>query len=108
MITARTEQADFDFLVPTRKELMRPEEVSASLDRSKDFVYDLVIEGKLESHRQGSKERTFLRVTRRSVVLYHLETASYEPADFARRLADLAKTLSPAMRRQLAQQLLES
>lgn len=89
-----------------QSDLLKPLEAAAELRRSRDFVYDLIIEGKLEAHSQGSRTRQFLRITRRSVALYHLETSNRPPDDLFDQVKALAATLSPRRRRELANRLL--
>lgn len=88
------EQSAFDFLVPYRKPLLRPDEAATCLGRSVDFVYDMLDEGKLESHAPKNREVRRYTITRRSVVLLLAETATYDPEHFTTRAEALLETLS--------------
>lgn len=92
------ENGEYDFLIPTRKPLMRMDEVCDVLRRSSGFVRHLVENGRLEVHRDSARgERPSNIITRRSVVLYLAETSDYDPAYMVMRIEVVMKTLkSPA------------
>jgi len=89
------EQLDkFEFLLPYAKALLRPDEAADCLGYKRDFIYTLILEGKLEAHSDADRDRPSYRVTRRSVLARLAATAQYEPDDFLDVLESLIKTLS--------------
>jgi hypothetical protein len=84
----------FEFLLPYAKALLRPDEASDCLDLSRNHIYSLILEGKLEAHADSERERLTYRITRRSVLARLAKTAQYEPDDFLEVLETLIKTLS--------------
>lgn len=82
-IAAQIDQGLFDFLVPYRKPTLQPNEAARCLgEKSKDFVYDLIHTGKLESvgmEAKGTREGYI--VTRRSLLLYLVKRAHFDPTD---------------------------
>jgi hypothetical protein len=101
---AAVEAGEYDFLIPTRKPLMRTDEVAVAIHRSLNFVRALIDDGRLESHQDSATgNRNTNIVTRRSVVLYLAETADYDPAYIVMRLEVIMKTLkAPALERLIA------
>lgn len=82
-VVAQLDQGLFDFLVPFRKPSLLPAEAARCLNKSPDFVRDLIQLGKLEAIPMAAKgEREVYIVTRRSVLLYLVERAQFDPADF--------------------------
>lgn len=98
------EAGEYDFLIPTRKPLMRTDEVAGAIHRGLDFVRDLVGEGRLEAHRDSARgARNTNIITRRSVVLYLAETSDYDPAYLIMRMEVILKTFqAPALDRVIA------
>lgn len=99
---AAVEAGEYDFLIPTRKPLMRTDEVASALHRSQTFVRDLGDLGKLEVHSSSAKTdgRPSSTYTRRSLVLYLAETSNYDPAFIVMRIEVVLKTLkAPALQR---------
>jgi hypothetical protein len=91
---AAVENGEYDFLIPTRKPLMRTDEVASAIHRSLGFVRALIEDGRLETHKDSAKgERLTNSVTRRSVILYLAETADYDPAYLVMRVEVVMKTL---------------
>jgi hypothetical protein len=101
---AAVEAGEYDFLIPTRKPLMRTDEVAIAIHRSLDFVRALIEDGRLEAHRDSATgKRNTSIVTRRSVVLYLAETSDYDPAFIVMRIEVVMKTLKlPALDRVIA------
>lgn len=95
---------DYDFLIPTRKPLMRIDEVCDSLRRSSGFVRALIDDGRLERHKDSATgERPSNTVTRRSLILHLAETSDYDPAYIVMRVEVVMKTLTgPALNRIIA------
>jgi hypothetical protein len=89
------QQHEFDFLVPTQKELLRPDEVARILSQSEDFVYRLRDEGRLECHSHPAREVKRFRVTRRSLLAYLVESAEYISAHHTDRLLACLRRLPP-------------
>jgi len=98
-VAAQIEQGLFDFLVPYRKPSLQPNEAAKCLgERSKDFVYDLIALGKLESVSMEARgKRPSYIVTRRSVLLYLVSRAQFDPADFQLCVRSLLETFDRAL-----------
>lgn len=79
-------QTTWDWLVPTTKELLRPDEVATFLGRKETFVYELIDEGKLEAFEPTDREVKRKQITRRSVLLVLTEQATSSPELFYERL----------------------
>ena len=90
------DQGHFDFLVPYRTPLLRPDQVAASLERSRRFVYRLYQEGTLEGHGVPGRDVERLRITKRSTLIYLAESANYKPGDMVDRMAEVAASLTAA------------
>lgn len=94
---AAVENGEYDFLIPTRKPLMRADEAASAIHRSTDFVRALIEDGRLEAHKDSATgKRNTNIVTRRSVVLYLAETSDYDPAYAVMRVEVVMKTFTPA------------
>jgi hypothetical protein len=95
------ENGEYDFLIPTRKPLMRMDEVCDAIRRSPNFVRALMDNGRLEAHRDSAKgDRLSSLITRRSVILYLAETSGYDTAFIVMRIEVVMKTLrAPALDR---------
>jgi hypothetical protein len=101
---AAVERGEYDFLIPTRKPIMRMDEVASAIGRSIAFVRALIDDSRLEAHRDSAKgDRPTNLVTRRSVVLYLAETANYDPTYVVMRIEVVMKTLTaPGLNRLIA------
>ncbi|MCA1659013.1 MAG: hypothetical protein LC642_00505 [Verrucomicrobiaceae bacterium] len=101
---AAVEAGEYDFLIPTRKAIMRPDEVANAIGRSLPFVRSLIEAGRLEAHQDSAKgSRESNTITRRSVILYLAETSNYDPAFIVMRVEVVMKTLKqPALNRLIA------
>jgi len=82
-------QPSFDWLIPTTKELLRPEECARYLDRSLDFVDAMIDEGKLEWMAPTGRKVERKRITRRSLLLLILEQFRADPELWFERYAAL-------------------
>lgn len=91
-----SQQHEFDWLIPTSKELLNPEEVARILNQSVDFVYKLRDEGRLECHSHPDRIIKRFQATRRSLLLYLVESAEYKSSDLTDRLLRVLKKLAPA------------
>lgn len=93
-VAAQIDQGFFDFLVPYRKPMLQPNEAAKCFgEKSKDFVYDLIATGNLESVSMKAKgTRPSYIVTRRSVLLYLVSRAQFDPADFLLCVRSLLET----------------
>lgn len=89
-------QSSWDWLVPTTKDLLRPDEVATYLGRKLDFVYALIDEGKLEAFEPTDREVKRKVITRRSVLLVLAEQARSNPAHFSERVLSLLPHLDSA------------
>jgi hypothetical protein len=100
---AAVESGEYDFLVPTRKALMRTDEVASVLHRSSEFVRRLGEAGKLEGHIGTPDGRSTSVYTRRSVIMHLVETGNYDPAFMVMRVEAVLKTFkTPALDRIIA------
>ena len=103
---AEAQQSQFDFILGVcSRELFRVDEVAKRLGVSVDYVYDLIASGDLETHRKPGRERSSQLITRRSVLKWLAESATYRPADFVASLADLANTLTEGERTELRRRI---
>jgi hypothetical protein len=111
---AAVEQGLFDFLVPFRSLLLRPDQAAQCLRGEKNtttlrgrvradsrhhalsYVYALRQEGKLECIAPTGREKERFMVTRRSVLLLLAEQSNFEPSDFDTRLEALLPSLTRA------------
>lgn len=91
-----SQQDEFDWLVPTSKELLRSDEIARILNQSEDFVYQLRQEGRLECHSHPDRKVKRFRATRRSLLIYLAESAEYHNADRDDRILKILPHLSPA------------
>src|SRR5579884_1946366 len=95
-VEAAAKHGEYDFLLPYAKPLYRTDEVAACIDRDPAFVRALIESGRLEAHRDSALgARKSNRVTRRSVLLYLVETANYETIYSVVRIEGVLKTFAP-------------
>lgn len=87
------DQQSFDWLVPTTKNLLRPDEVARYLGRGETFVYDLIDEGKLEAFEPTDREVKRKVISRRSLILVLAEQARTNPALFMERVLAILEHL---------------
>ena len=78
-------QTTWDWLVPTTKDLLRPDEVARFLGRKETFVYELIEAGKLEAFEPTDREVKRKVITRRSLLLVLAEQARSHPDNFIER-----------------------
>jgi hypothetical protein len=97
-------RGDFDFLLPFQKPLWRTDEVADVIGRSIAYVRALIEEGRLEAHQDSAfGERKTNLVTRRSVLLYQVSIANYDPAFHVIGIEALLKRCNaPALERIIA------
>lgn len=97
-------RGDFDFLLPFQKPLWRTDEVADVIGRSTQFVRELIDDGRLEAHQDSAYgERKTNLVTRRSVLLYQVSIANYDPSLHIIAIEVLLKRLNaPALDRLIA------
>jgi hypothetical protein len=86
----------FEFLcVEGVPRLLTTTEAGKCMGRSRGYAIALIEGGELEAHRDTARgTRPSARVTSRSVLLYLLKTAEYEPAKLADGIVALLRTLS--------------
>lgn len=101
---------DFDSLLGSYRNrgLLNVPEVMAVLRRRKDFVYELIEEGKLDAHSVDERERFHRVVTARSVALHLAETALYQGGAYQARVRDLFATWTPEHRRWAIEELIRA
>lgn len=88
------QQAEFEWLIPVGRPLLRIDEVCSILRIEKTAVYELVESGELEAHQNGPGG--VYRITRRSVLAHLVRTALYRPIDFVDVVARLIRAMPPA------------
>lgn len=79
----------FEYLFPKGKEWFSPKEVGAIIGRSDQFVRNIFHCGKLLGHHttpngelvSGDEKRVYMRIHKRMIMLYLMETANYD-SDF--------------------------
>jgi hypothetical protein len=84
--------------------LLRRDHVEDFLGYKKDHVYGLAEAGELEVHRKEGI-RTVMRITRRSVVVHFIATATYFDDGFINELVAVGATFTPALRTLAVQRL---
>jgi hypothetical protein len=85
----------FDFLMPYKKSLFTTPEVCKVICRGRDYVRELIAQGRLESHADSAfGQQKSNTVTRRSVLVYLARTAQYDPSHFLDSIIDLLGTLT--------------
>lgn len=90
-------RAEWDLLLPVARNLYRTDEVGRAIGRSTYFVRELIDSGRLEAHRDSAEgTRHTNLVTKRSVLLYLITTANYDPAYFIIRIEATLTKASPA------------
>jgi hypothetical protein len=109
---ANSDQHEFDFLMPygPSRALLNPREAARCLDRTEEFVYGLISEGKLEALAPTDREKRRYKITRRSVLAVLAEQALFEPENYLQRVLAVLRTLNTradiqAALHQLSQQL---
>jgi excisionase family DNA binding protein len=88
-----SDQLEWDWMVPTTKNLLRPDEAARYLGRSIDFIYGLIDEGELEAFAPLNREVERKVITRRSVVLYLARSAKSHPTMIEERAIAFLRTL---------------
>jgi predicted DNA-binding transcriptional regulator AlpA len=91
----------FDHLLERMPILMRVDQVSAAIGWKRSTIYALCEEGLLQYHTLPGRERETKLITRHSVALLLLRTASYEARDCAALLKLILPPLTPALLREL-------
>jgi hypothetical protein len=103
---AAVDRGDYDFLAPYKKPLYRTDEAADTISRSTEFIRCLIEEGRLEAHRDSaSGDRKSSLVTRRSLLLYQVSIANYNPNSIVARLEAILKTFSPPQLDRLARSI---
>ncbi len=94
------EEEQFSFLLTEGKEWYSPKEVGAMVGRSDQFIRDLFDNQKILGHQangragRGRAQRYNYQIHRDGVILYLMETANYEAADFIERLGEVFRRRS--------------
>jgi hypothetical protein len=95
-IQRAADAGEYDFLLPYSKALYRTDEVADCIGRDPAYVRALIDAGRLEAHRDSALgDRKSSRVTRRSILVYLVETANYETIDIVVRVESVLKTMRP-------------
>ncbi|MBO6102245.1 MAG: hypothetical protein J6P03_03215 [Opitutales bacterium] len=74
----------FEYLFPKGKYWFSPKEVGEIIGRSDQFVRNIFHSGKILGHHEngskgrGEEKRVYMRIHKRMVMLYLLETANYD------------------------------
>lgn len=86
---------DFEYLFPEGQVWFSPKEVGDIIGRSDQFVRNSFHTGKIMGHQSngaaaiGEEKRTYMRVHRKMLILYLLETANYTSEMFLERLSEI-------------------
>jgi hypothetical protein len=83
-------------LIDPAKQWFTAKEVAALLDRTDQFVRDLIEHRRILGHAlyaRGSSERKSYQIHRSAIELYLLQTANFQPDEYVRQLHGLAKHL---------------
>lgn len=85
----------FAFLLPPSQEWFSPKEVAAIIGKSDQYVRDAFDNQRILGHasnaRSAQVRRKSYQIHRDGLLLFLLETANYEPADFLQRVAGLLR-----------------
>jgi len=87
----------FEPLLSSNQEWFSPKEVAAIIGKSDQYVRDCFENQKILGHVlngkavRGQEKRHSYQIHRQSLLLFLLETANYEPSDFAKRVKKLLK-----------------
>lgn len=77
---AAPEDSPFSFLCRFKSQWLSPKQAAEAIGRTREFVYGMIEEGKLEAHGPKGRKVARYQITRRSVVRLLGETAAYDPA----------------------------
>lgn len=98
-------------LLPEGKEWYSSKEAAFVIGRSAQYVRDCFDNQKLMGHALnargplGSEQRRSYQIPRAALLLYLMETANYQPGDYARRVCQLIERLGPQERRNIGEKL---
>jgi hypothetical protein len=95
-------------LIDPSKQWFTAKEVAALLDRTDQFVRDLIEHRRILGHAlcaRGSSERKSYQIHRSAIELYLLQTANFQPDEYVRQLLGLAKRLPRQQREWLRSHL---
>ena len=96
-VKASLDRGEFDFLMPVKKRLLRTDEVAEIIGREQQYVRELIEQGRLEAHRDSAfGQRKSSLVTSRSVLLYLVSIANYDPVYCVIQVEMICKTFRPA------------
>ena len=88
-------------LIDPTKQWFTAKEVAALLDRTDQFVRDLIENRRILGHAlfgRGASDRKSYQIHRSAVELYLLQTANFQPDEYVERLLLLAKRLPKPQR----------
>ena len=100
-----------DRLLPAGKEWFTAKEAACVIGRSAQYVRDCFDNQKLMGHamnargKSGSEQRRSYQIPRAALLLYLMETANYQPGDYAGRVRELLRELNAAEKRSIAESL---
>ena len=86
----------FDHILPPGQDWFTPQELAKILGRSDQYIRNALEQGVILNHTfQIGKRRRHYQVPRSAVILYILETASYQPEDFLSHIEQLLESPHP-------------
>jgi hypothetical protein len=96
-VQAQLDRGEFDFLMPVKKRLLRTDEVAEIIGRGQHYVRALIEQGRLEVHGDSAfGQRKSSLITSRSVLLYLVSIANYDPNYSVIQVEIICKTFKPA------------
>ncbi len=81
--------------------LLTIKESASAIGFKRDFMERMIEEGRIEAHRPPNRERSHTRITRRSLVAFMAQTATYKSDDLLPAPFYVVGTLSDAQRETL-------
>ena len=104
-LTADEAQLLFNWLIPQTlrgQKLVAPESVAKIIGRSVRHVIDLTDEARLEAFSHPDRSTRRKVITMRSVLLWLVESAEFEPADFIKRVKAILDLMTAAQLEEIA------
>ena len=95
MIYKQRSTEHFEFLLPSKQIWFSPKEMAEIIGRTSQYVRDAFDNQKILGHLSngkssiGGERRRHYLILRENVLLFLLETANYEPADFMDRVVEI-------------------
>lgn len=106
MINTPEKKADWDWLIPTQKNLLRPDEVASYIRRSLNYVYNEIEAGELEAFAPPDRQVERKLITRRSLLLHLARCAKTSPHLLQERAIEFLRSLDPETRKNIISQFI--